>query len=230
MSSYWSDLEFIEIIKTSKTISEVLKHFNCPRNQGYYNRIFHETVKRLNIDISHLKATNKNNISFKKIPTEQLLVKNRFTNTKDLKKRLIKENLLNNICYICSIPPMWNDKKLSLHLDHINGDNTDNRLENLRILCPNCHSQTETYCGAKSKKEKYAYKYVCKTCRGPKRTTKSEVCNNCQYKQKRKTKIEWPKPEIVLDMVQKENFSKVAKKLKVSYTAIKKYLKKHNLI
>ena len=41
---------------------------------------------------------------------------------------------------------IWNDKKLSLQLDHINGDNSDNRLENLRFLCPNCHTQTETYC------------------------------------------------------------------------------------
>lgn len=47
---------------------------------------------------------------------------------------------------MCENIGVWNGKKLSLQLDHINGDHSDNRLENLRFLCPNCHTQTETYC------------------------------------------------------------------------------------
>lgn len=50
-------------------------------------------------------------------------------------------------CDECGLSDSWNDKKLELHLDHINGNNTDFREENLRFLCPNCHSQTDTYCG-----------------------------------------------------------------------------------
>lgn len=80
------------------------------------------------------------------IPLEDLLVSNRpQTSRKHLKRRLLKAGLLVNTCYICGISE-WLGKNLILELDHINGKNTDNRLENLRLLCPNCHSQTMTYC------------------------------------------------------------------------------------
>jgi 5-methylcytosine-specific restriction endonuclease McrA len=63
-----------------------------------------------------------------------------------VRKRIIKENLLPYECNECGIKE-WKGKALSLHLDHINGMNGDNRIENLRFLCPNCHSLTETYTG-----------------------------------------------------------------------------------
>ena len=64
----------------------------------------------------------------------------------NLKRRLIKSGMLRDHCYICGINT-WLDKPLVLHLDHINGDGDDHRYDNLRLLCPNCHSQTDTYCG-----------------------------------------------------------------------------------
>jgi len=63
-----------------------------------------------------------------------------------IKNRIVKNGLLPYKCAICNIDS-WNNKPISLHLDHINGINNDNRLDNLRFLCPNCHSQTESYCG-----------------------------------------------------------------------------------
>jgi 5-methylcytosine-specific restriction endonuclease McrA len=68
-----------------------------------------------------------------------------------LKRKLIEQKLLVEVCAICGIQPFWNSQKLVLHLDHINGSPKDNRLENLRLICPNCHSQTETYAGKKTK-------------------------------------------------------------------------------
>jgi 5-methylcytosine-specific restriction endonuclease McrA len=62
-----------------------------------------------------------------------------------LKDRIIMEGLLDYVCAICRIEPMWESKPLTLVLDHINGVNNDHRLQNLRFLCPNCNSQTDTF-------------------------------------------------------------------------------------
>ncbi len=66
--------------------------------------------------------------------------------TYKLKLRLISENIKENKCEICNITT-WNNKNINMHLDHIDGDSHNHRLINLRMICPNCHSQTETYCG-----------------------------------------------------------------------------------
>lgn len=63
-----------------------------------------------------------------------------------VRNSLLRERLLRDEFYICGLTH-WFDEKLSLHLDHINGLRKDNRLENLRMLCPNCHAQTETFSG-----------------------------------------------------------------------------------
>lgn len=220
-NAYWTDENFIKSVQQSKTISEVLQYFGLPINQGHYNRSFHKTVKKLNLDISHLKSNNLKN--FIKIPLNELLVHGIFRSTTSLKERLIKESLLINYCYNCNMQPIWDNKELKMHLDHINGDNTDNKLENLRLLCPNCHSQTETYCGAKAKKEKHAYKYVCKTCSGPKKNSKSETCVKCRSKLQ-PTKIEWPTTDIVLQMTKDIGFSETGRKLGVSDNAVRKFL------
>lgn len=68
-----------------------------------------------------------------------------------IKKYIIINNLLPYKCDICLLDK-WNNKNISLHLDHIDGVNTNNKLSNLRFLCPNCHSQTESYCGNSNKK------------------------------------------------------------------------------
>ena len=78
-----------------------------------------------------------------------------------LKKRLISEKGWEDRCMnpTCPSPSSeWDGKPLVLHLDHINGDHSDNRIENLRILCPNCHSQTLTYCGKKNTPFQYKKK------------------------------------------------------------------------
>ena len=62
-----------------------------------------------------------------------------------VKERIIKQELLPYECSICSMPPEWLGKPMSLVLDHINGVNNDNRIENLRFVCHNCDSQLPTY-------------------------------------------------------------------------------------
>lgn len=71
--------------------------------------------------------------------------------TSHLSKRLQRDGLLKYMCAHCGLASLWEGKPLVLHLDHIDGNARNHRLTNLRFLCPNCHSQTDTYCGKNSK-------------------------------------------------------------------------------
>lgn len=79
-------------------------------------------------------------------PSEELFQKGKKRSTTQVKNRLFAEGLKENRCEECDQEPMWNGKPLVMHLDHVDGDNTNNQIFNLRILCPNCHTQTSTYC------------------------------------------------------------------------------------
>ena len=67
--------------------------------------------------------------------------------TYKLKCRMLREGLIENKCDVCDVKDTWQGKPIRIHLDHINGIHSDHRRENLQMLCPNCHSQTSTYCG-----------------------------------------------------------------------------------
>lgn len=137
--------EIIEKIKDSFCIREVLTKLGVNSNgSGAYN-----TIRRFCTDNDiELKFNTKNLTIPKKLyKLEEILVENsKYQNRKKLKERLIKEGLLINKCYECGLID-WNGKPISLHLEHINGVNDDHRKENLKLLCPNCHSQTNTFSG-----------------------------------------------------------------------------------
>lgn len=143
------------IVRESLAISEVLRKLGL-RGGGSHNHIL-QKIKYFEIDTSHFLGQSWNkgrppyNIYTKDEFISKVLIKNNGKNLHStyIKGRLFKFGLKEERCEECDNPPIWNNKVLKLHLDHINGDYKDNRLENLRILCPNCHSQTETYSRAK---------------------------------------------------------------------------------
>lgn len=91
-----------------------------------------------------------------RIPLEKILSNEHFMTGGRVKKKLIEAGLVKDECDECKLQPVWNGKKLTIQLDHIDGDRTNNARANLRLLCPNCHSQTDTFSKGKNRKKKHA--------------------------------------------------------------------------
>lgn len=145
--SKFSDYEFSNIVKESEAISDVASKLGYRSKGGGVTKLIKDRIEELKIDISHFNRYSRSNLASKNRPLEEILVQNStYTNNTSLKKRLFAAQLMEYRCCVCGISE-WNNQPLSLQLDHINGDNKDNRIENLRLLCPNCHSQTDTFSG-----------------------------------------------------------------------------------
>lgn len=152
-----------EAIVNSKNIKESLVKMGLRAAGGNY-KVFHNKIKEYKIDISHFESKDefyervlKNHIIGIKIPLTDILVENSTYNRTSLKKRLYNEGLKERLCEIpgCGQGEIWLGNKISLILDHINGVHDDNRIENLRIVCPNCNAALPTHCGKHNAKIKY---------------------------------------------------------------------------
>jgi hypothetical protein len=146
-----SKQELTALYENSTSFGQILKVFGLV-NKGGNNRTLQKRLKEEGLNLDKFQKTNKGRKfpSFKK-PILEILVRDSSYCRTHLKKRLLEEKLLPNICSSCSQSPEWNGKSLVLILDHINGTSNDNRLNNLRLLCPNCNSQTETFCGRRKR-------------------------------------------------------------------------------
>lgn len=160
----------------------------------------------------------------------QFTVENkRLPNTHNTKLQLIKLGLLENKCHHCNNEGFWLNQPLSLHLDHIDGNPRNNVIANLRLLCPNCHSQTETYCGKNVNREKEESR--CSDCNIKLTSSWAFRCLSCFNKQRnnglpKPTKIVWPNKEKLIELVETKKMVDLAKELGVSISAIKKHCKK----
>lgn len=147
-----NDVILSERVLKSTSYRQVLISFGLTESGTNYKWL-KTKITKLKLDTSSFEGQGylkgKNHTWGNKMPLDKALVKDSpYANSHSLKLRLIKEKVLENKCNRCFIT-VWQGEMLSLHLDHINGINNDNRIENLRLLCPNCHSLTETYCQKK---------------------------------------------------------------------------------
>lgn len=140
--------EINEIIKNSFSIRDVAINLGYSIGSGRSQSAIKEYIIRNNINISHFRLKPKVEIN-----DNEIFIENSKASRNYIKKIILKENLLEYKCSICGQLPMWNGKDLTLTLDHINGNNIDHRLENLRWVCPNCDRQLPTY-GSKNTKNR----------------------------------------------------------------------------
>lgn len=153
-SRSWTVEELKKAVKSSRSIRQILQKLGLKEAGGNYAQI-KKYLHLYKIDTSHLKgrAWNKGmKMPFiAKIPLDKILVKNSSYQSYKLKNRLFREKIKKPKCEICGWAEKASDGRIPLELDHINGDGNDNRLENLRILCPNCHSLQPTHRGLNRK-------------------------------------------------------------------------------
>jgi hypothetical protein len=151
-SAPWPADQFSQAVADNISIGGVLAQLGCGVSGTNYRRV-HNMVSDLQLDTSHwLGAAHlrgRHHSWTASIPLSEILVeRSTYTDRLRLKRRLVAAGLLR---YACAGPDCgiseWQGRTLILQLDHLNGVSDDNRLANLRLLCPNCHSQTSTYCG-----------------------------------------------------------------------------------
>lgn len=143
------DGEFIELIENSSSTAEVLKTLGYSvKGNSWAYKIVSERMNKLNVHFGKKLVINSQGKQ-EKLPLEKILTTDSEYNRTKLKDRLIREGLKEYKCECCGIVE-WMNKPISLQLHHLNGIHNDNRLENLQLLCPNCHSQTENF-GTKGK-------------------------------------------------------------------------------
>lgn len=148
----YSREEFAEAWLSSSSIAQVAKKLGCNTTGGGYVTL-KLAARELGLDDAHMTGQGWN-VGWKSnpareraIPLLDILVQNStYTTIWRLKRRLLREGMLEYRCYLCGLTE-WNGKPITLQLDHINGARLDHRIQNLRLLCPNCHSQTETFAG-----------------------------------------------------------------------------------
>lgn len=153
----WTKEQLSEAVKTSTSFRQVLSKLNLRQAGSNYVQL-KKYISENSLKTKHFKgrAWNKGLTGFHyyRIPLEKVLIKNRYSQSYKLKKRLFVAGIKKEKCEICGWAQKTKDGRIPLELDHVNGKRIDNRIENLRILCPNCHSLTDSYRGRNIKHRK----------------------------------------------------------------------------
>lgn len=149
----YTEQQFINAIQSSTSIRQALNKLGVVEAGGNY-KTAKTWITKLNLDTSHFKDRYKANLGRKFGPKRAIkdyLENKQVIQSFKLKNRLINDNIFQKVCSSCKLT-QWLEQDIPLELDHINGNNNDNTLSNLRLLCPNCHALTSNYRGKNIKR------------------------------------------------------------------------------
>lgn len=217
----YSKEELEQIVQQSFSMKEVIDKLGYSTHSGSNNNTVKDRIEKYQIDISHFnyqtpQKRNENNI----------FIENSTASQATLRKWYIKGNYTPYVCSICGQEAFWQEKPLTLILDHINGKNHDDRLENLRWVCPNCNQQLDTTNGKNHKtleKKKY-----CIDC-GKEISTKATRCSSCAIKFRTSDTVNNISREELKNLIRTKTFIYIGEQYGVSDNAVRKWCDKYNL-
>lgn len=218
-----SDAQFSKAVEENISVAGVIRSMGRAMVGTSY-RLVHEEVKRLGLDTSHWKGrAHATTRPLRKFNQDDLVTDSNIA-TSRIKKVILREGLIHYTCSICGCEPRWMGKPLVLRLDHKDGIRNNHSLTNLRFLCPNCDSQTSTFCGRNIKKRPSKY------CSCGKKSH-TGLCVRCSNKGRtQKTKVVWPPTTDLIQQVRDTSYVQVARHLGVSDNAIRKHLRSRPLV
>lgn len=221
-----------QYVENSDSISEVIRKFGLEVT-GSRHRHVKSRIARFGISTAHFDfgaSRIQRNKGFNKKHFTDVLIYGSVARTPSLKRALIEAGKV-YICEICSISPIWENKDLTLQIDHKNGNRNDNTFGNLRFLCPNCHSQTPTYSNKKRNVGTEISELppnLCIICQIKinKKSIKCRKCHLAYVSKNQVSKIKWPSLEKLDILIMESNKLQVSKKLGISWTALEKHIRR----
>lgn len=228
--SKYTKEELQQLVDSSSTYAEILLKIGKKVNTGTrktlnkYIEFFEINEEGLKKRLHSIRSVGiKKHMASVKQPLQNIMCKNSSVNSNEIKKRVISEGILQNKCVLCGQLPFHNGKELVLQLDHIDGDHTNNTFENLRILCPNCHTQTPTW-GTKKREQD-----LCIDC-GKVTQGFSKKCRSCSSIEcnEKNRKFDVSKEELE-KLLYEMPLTKIGKKFGVTDNSIRKRCKTLNI-
>ena len=223
----FSKEELTEIVNDSTNLSEVILKLGYATRSGSNHVTVKKRLEQLQIDTSHFSSS---------LPQERneknVFIKNSTASQATLRRWYKKGNYTEYKCSICELEPFWQGKELTLILDHIDGDNKNHQLDNLRWVCPNCNQQLETTGFKQMRVKNIKPINYCVDC-GAVIDSRAQRCRKCAIIERQKSTQESvsqvTREELKDLLFTLQNFTEIGKKFQVTDNAVRKWCDKYNL-